>query len=294
MEECLVIETNINDASSIKQNNKLNIPIKLNNEFLICPECSSALEIISINEDTDMLEFKCSKNNHKINKISLAKYFSCLKNKSYNLNDFKDKCTIHKNNYICYCLECNQHLCDFCLKSGTHINHRKNIILEIKPTEPELKVIYEVIQNNQIILKNLYKEREFRAKELNLELSKKQLKEKNLLKNKIDFNILTNRVKLEQNEKKYLNQIIEIKKKYEDEAKKAKIKYLRENNKINNELKINNAKAKIKFDLNVKKLDIFYKGKINESKLESKIEKVSNIISLNGIVLNTYTLYNNV
>ena len=37
------------------------LPVK--NEFLVCPECSgsSALEIVSFDEDTNIFEFKCTK-----------------------------------------------------------------------------------------------------------------------------------------------------------------------------------------------------------------------------------------
>jgi len=36
----------------------------INNEYLtICPECSSSIEILSINEQNNVIEFRCIKNN---------------------------------------------------------------------------------------------------------------------------------------------------------------------------------------------------------------------------------------
>ena len=35
---------------------------KLEKDCLICPECSSMIEIITLNEENNMLEYKCIKN----------------------------------------------------------------------------------------------------------------------------------------------------------------------------------------------------------------------------------------
>ena len=59
--------------------------INHSNDFLICPECFSSLEIISIDEDNNFLEFKCSKNNHENNKISITQFLKRTK-KNDNLN----------------------------------------------------------------------------------------------------------------------------------------------------------------------------------------------------------------
>ena len=85
-----------NDAPPPKQKELLK---KLENNLLICPKCSSEIEIILINEETNILEFKCIRNSHKIN-ISIIQYLNEIKNikNENNLNIFKDQCTIHKNN----------------------------------------------------------------------------------------------------------------------------------------------------------------------------------------------------
>ena len=87
---------------------------ELNNEiFYNCSECSSMIEIISINEENNTKEFNClnQNNNHsKNNIISLNEYLN--KMKKYNNSKInKDECEIHKNKYISFCFDCNCHLC---------------------------------------------------------------------------------------------------------------------------------------------------------------------------------------
>ena len=294
MDENLILENNSADAPPIDQDNKPIIPPKLNNEFLICPECSSALEIISIDEENNMLEFRCTKYNHRYNKISIIRYLFIIKRnkKPSNLTHFNDKCEFHKNNnYSCFCFDCNRNICNECLKSGDHMDHRKNILIEIQPDEQHLKVINEIIQNNKNKLDNLVKEKELKTKELNEELSNEKLKEQNLLNNKIKYNKKRNDAELDKNNKEYIAEIKEIKKKYEEEIKKAKIKYMGKNNKINNKFKSKNDEAKIKCDLQIERLKALYNNKINNFQFDSKIEKLEGLIKLNEKVFNTYKQY---
>ena len=92
--ETLSIENDSNDAPPPEQK-------KLENEILICPECSSPLEIISLNEESNLFEFQCIKNNHNNNKMLITDYFNKIK-KIKNLNnfEFRDQCEVHKNNYF--------------------------------------------------------------------------------------------------------------------------------------------------------------------------------------------------
>ena len=147
------VENNCNDASPTEQNDNLKLQQKLNNAFLICPECSWPIEIISIKEDNNKLEFRCIKHNHKIKEISLINYFliteNTKRNKEAYLTEFQEECNVHKNNYYSsYCFDCNQHLCDECSKSGNHIGHRKTIKIEYEPDEKELNAINDIIRNN--------------------------------------------------------------------------------------------------------------------------------------------------
>ena len=287
-----ITENNSNDATPPKQKELLK---KIENNLLICPECSSEIEIILINEETNMIEFKCIKNNHK-KCLSIIQYLKEINNinKKDNLNSFKDQCTIHKNNnYISYCFECNTHLCNECLKIGTHLIHKKSNIIEIQPIEKELKIISEVIKDKKINLEKLYKEKERKTIELNNELSKRKNIENNLLNDTIKKFNIKNNVELEQNSKKFISDIKEIKKKYENEIKELKAKYQLMINKINNIYKLKNKKEEIKYNLRIEKLNILYKNKYESFNFESKIEKAENIIKINETIFNLYNAFNN-
>ena len=122
----------------------------INDYFIICPHCSSSssIEIISINEKNNTILFNCVK--EKKNYIMpIKEYLKKIKDyKQKNINELKDKCKTHiNNNYICYCFDCNCHLCNECLKTRIHINHRKSNIIEIKPIKEELNIVDEVIKD---------------------------------------------------------------------------------------------------------------------------------------------------
>ena len=108
-----------------------------------CTECPSLIEILSINEGTNEIEFKClnKDNNHGKKVMKIKDYFREMeKCKQKNINN--DKCKQHKNSkYVSYCFDCNHHLCEECLKSRSHINHMKNNIIEIKPIKEELLIM---------------------------------------------------------------------------------------------------------------------------------------------------------
>ena len=105
--------------------------------FYNCSECPSPIEILYLDEAN--IEFKCfNKNNsHKI-KLSIKEYINKMKIQYKEINN--EKCIINKHNKIneCYCLECNIHLCEICLKSREHLYHNKINIKEIIPRENEL------------------------------------------------------------------------------------------------------------------------------------------------------------
>ena len=133
----------------IKTPNKESMMIK--NIYYNCTECSSLIEIISINEDKGNIQFKCLNKNciNKEKEMSIKEYLKkMLKYKDKTINE--DKCQEHSlkksNEYKTYCLDCNKHLCIDCLKTGNHINHRKNNIIEIAPIKLDLSLFEEVIK----------------------------------------------------------------------------------------------------------------------------------------------------
>ena len=116
---------------------------EINNIYYNCDKCSSLIEIFSINEDSDSIEFKCLNEEEKHGKriIKIKEYIENMK--KYNQKNINsDICNIHNQNnkYVSYCLDCNCHLCNDCLKTRVHFNHKKNNIIEIMPIQEELNI----------------------------------------------------------------------------------------------------------------------------------------------------------
>ena len=120
---------------------------RLNEMYYNCSDCSSSIEIISINEKENIIEFECLNNNHRI-KMSIKDYIDKMK-KFNNKNINSDICLEHKNKYECICLECNKHLCKSCLKTRIHINHQKINIIEIQPNIEDLEMVENIINKNK-------------------------------------------------------------------------------------------------------------------------------------------------
>ena len=122
-----------------------------------CTECSSSIEILSIDEKEGTMEFECINNNHK-KKMLIKEYINKMK-KFNNIILNNDICMIHDNKYECYCLDCSIHLCKECLKLRKHINHVKNNIIEIQPNKKELDIINNIINYYKDKANNLENEK---------------------------------------------------------------------------------------------------------------------------------------
>ena len=160
MSEIIVMkkkDNNLCDAPSVAQNNK----IEINDDICYnCTECSSLIEILSINEDNNIIKFRCV--NEEFNKTKVMTITEYLNKKNnYSKKEInQDLCEIHNNNkYVSYCFDCNCHICNECLKSRIHFNHNKNNIVEIQPTQRELHIIKEVIEDYKIRITDLNKEK---------------------------------------------------------------------------------------------------------------------------------------
>ena len=127
--------------------------LKLNKIGYKCSECSSTIEIISLNENE--IQFKCSNNQHEI-KMKIKEYLNKIKNNNdIQLNN--QICDKHKEVYLSYCFECNVHLCKQCLQLGEHSYHYKINLIEIIPNNESLTKISNSIQKNRIKIDNLNK-----------------------------------------------------------------------------------------------------------------------------------------
>ena len=256
--------------------------MKLKEMYYNCTECSSPIEILYINEKTNIIEFKCSINKH-IKKLSIKEYMEKMKNfNNKNIND--EVCIVdnHNKKYEFYCLDCNKHLCKECIKTRDHINHSKKIIIEIQPNEKELKIMENVIKYCEDKINNLVKDKFNKIKEMN----NKKKESENKLKEKNEFQIKEDTIQMEKElhikDDEYLLNKPNIKDKYENEINEIKNKYkaTADNNKKIYEKELS--------DLNDK-----YKRKIKRYNYDEYIENTEYLKKLIEIIYNTYNVYNN-
>ena len=274
----------------------------LNNNFTICPDCGSSIEILSINENNSSIEFKClnEKNKHadKTNfTIAIKEYLENIKKLNENkIDELKDRCHIENHNlsnYVSYCLDCRCHLCEECLKTREHINHRKSNMIEIQPREEEIQLIKEVIndyKNEKINLENIKKEQ---TKEIKQSLDKEIKEEENIFNKNIKESDEEKEKDLKNIENKYLSDLEDIKKEYDEKLKLRKNKYLEDKEKLINDYKLKNEKFLSEKLLKIKKLQENYDATINNLEFEIKIKNNENMLELNEIIYNTYDNYSN-
>jgi len=264
------------------------------NNFTKCPDCGSSIEILSIYENR--IEYRClNEKNEHIEETKFTKTIEeYLKNIIRNKDNKIDKCHIENhnlNNYVGYCLDCKFHLCDECLKTKEHINHRKSYMVEIQPIEEEIKLIKEVIVDLRKKKKNLEDEEKEKVEEINKSLNKEMEEEKKVYKRTKDDNGKKKEEELKENKNIYLNDIENIKKEYEEKLKIRKNQYLKDNEKIIAEFKLIDEKLNTEFELKKKKLnessDLV---KLNLGFMD-KIKNTENMLKLNEIIYNTYDKY---
>ena len=275
---------------------KIPYNVDINNCCYNCTECFSLIEILSINEDNNIIEFKClNKDNPHENKIMPIKDYINRMSKYKNQKTNRDLCEIHKSNnkYVSYCFNCNCHLCKICLKTRTHLFHNKNIIEEILPIEEELDIIVNIIEDYKKRIKQLNNEKIDTIKKLDDLLDKNKLKEnkKRKEKNKMNKNNLKNELHFIEN--KYLFDIEQIKKKYEEEIKLLKYKFEIKKNEIINKYKIIKKREECFHKYKIEKLNKNHDDEIKKLEYDTKIENMSNIKKLNEMIYNTYNLFNN-
>jgi len=273
-----------------------------NSIFTICPDCSSLIEILSINDNNSSLEYKClnekMKHTEKTNFIiTIEDYLKKIKGKRDNIIDeIKDKCYIENhnlNNYVSYCLDCKCHLCDECLKSKGHINHRKSNMPEIQPTEEELKIIKEVINDYKKEKKDLENKKKEKTEEIDKLLKKEKEEEKNNYDKKIKDSEKKEKEEIKENENKYLSDVENIKKEYEEKLKIRKNQYLEDKDKIIDKFNLIHEKLENEFNLKIRKIIENYDATKQNLGFIDKLKNKKNIIELNEIIYNTYDNYSN-
>ena len=203
-------------------------PSELNKIGYKCSECSSSIEILSLNENE--IQLKCSNNQHEI-KMKIRDYLNKIRNnKDIKLND--QICDKHKQKYLFYCFECNNHLCEEC--SGEHSYHYKMYLKNIIPNNESITKIRKIIKKNKLKEKNLNKTKEETEHLLNVVLknSKEKIDKINKDKNKNNDENEIEEIQIINNE--YKAELKQLKIEYENKIKLLKIKYKRNINIINN------------------------------------------------------------
>ena len=255
-----------------------------------CTECNALIEILSIDEKENTIEFLCS-NQHK--KLMPIKEFLDKMMDNDNVDINKDICQIHKNKYMSFCFDCKKHLCKDCLKTRDHIYHNKNNIIEIQPIKTELEIIKKIVKYYDDKLEKLKNKKFLIKKRLNSFLDKCKTDIDNILQKEINSNETNKKLELENNKIKFSSDIKKIREKYEREIKNLKEIFNK------NEIIIDN-----KYQIKKEKLELYYKYKfllyqnkcddiLRKVSFDKNIENLTNLKRLNELVYNTYNLYNN-
>ena len=255
-----------------------------------CTECNALIEILSIDEKENTIEFLCS-NQHK--KLMPIKEFLDKMMDNDNVDINKDICQIHKNQYMSFCFDCKKHLCKECLKTRDHIYHNKNNIIEIQPIKTELEIIKKIVKYYDDKLEKLKNKKFLIKKRLNSFLDKCKTNIDNILQKEINSSETKKKLELENNKIKFSSDIKKIREKYEKEIKNLKELFNK------NEIIIDN-----KYQIKKEKLELYYKYKfllyqnkcddiLRKVSFDKNIENLTNLKRLNELVYNTYNLYNN-
>ena len=280
------------ETQEIQETMELN---SINKIFYNCSECSSLIEILSINENNNIIEFNCLNKNFNHNKkltMPIKEYLE--KMKKFNNNKLnKDECEIHKAKYLCYCFDCNCHLCKECLKEGNHLNHVKNNIIEIEPSKEELNIIEEIIKEYEIKIDHLSREKLNKMNELKISLNNKQKQEEDKNKENLSKNENQKQDELKINKDKYENDINEIIQRKNEEIKLRKLKYSNEIEEINNKYKLEEEKINQNFKDIINELNKIYEEDIKNLKHNEIIENMNNLKQIIELISNTYNAYNN-
>ena len=265
--------------------------IDSNNIYYNCTECSSIIEILSINEENNIIEFQCFNKDKKHKKTMLIKEYLNKMKKYKHKKINKDICEIHNkdNKYVSYCFDCNRHLCKECLKTRNHVSHFKNSIFEFQPVKEELDIIKQIIEDYKNKINNLKKEKMNKNKEL----EECKLKEKNRLEERIRINKSNKERELKINKDKYLSDIQEIKKVYGEKVKLIRYTFENNNKNIDNKYKLLYEKDFINHKYKIDELNKQYNKENINTEYDKKIENMNNIRILNEMAYNTYSIYNN-
>ena len=117
-------------------------------ESYSCTECSSNIEILSINYNESEITFKC--HNHGIKKMLIHEYINSMKNNTYLFDKcsicYKEQSLIKKFFILKYCINCNIIICNDC--KDKHINNDNNKHFLINNNERRIRCLLHPDNDN--------------------------------------------------------------------------------------------------------------------------------------------------
>ena len=256
---------------NICKNGKENLKLCIKCKLIICNDC--------INNHIEQSQGNCSN-----------EFF-------IDYNEIGIKCFEHPNNInMCFCNNCQKHLCSECLKSKKHKYHIKTDFIEIKPSEEEVNKYFSIIDLLKNVKQNL--------KQVQIE----KIKEARHNASDQEYNIL----------KLFQSNVSKINRDMEKEIKDEKKKFSEECDKLYQEYLDNVESKKINLEKKVKEINWKYENLFNDEKniydkkideLNNKIMKdyqalykkdfpiqinlVNNLIKINEIIYHSFLAYEN-
>ena len=229
--------------------------LQQNNIYYNCTECSSAIEILSINEEENLIEFKCN-NNHKI-KMSINEYIN--KMKEFNNEKLNNNiCNKHQKENYSFCFDCNIHLCKECIKTKKHNYHYKIYLMEIIPEDNILNEIENIIEGNKKDIKKLNSEKIHLEKKLKKILNSNINKIKVIKDTKRENNKNKEYHEIKMNIENYSLKLEKLKEEYENQIKKIKLEYITAVKYIKNKYKSINDNDESEYNYKISKLNNKY------------------------------------
>lgn len=125
----------MNSINTSNNNNEINNSFQTSNrETIYCPKCFK-YPLVQIGNNHNFLLVNCPTCHYQDNCL-LSNYLNSLRsNNNFNFNNDK-VCELHdKKPFVCYCLNCNHHLCDVCDKDKIHSQHEKIDLTNLFPID---------------------------------------------------------------------------------------------------------------------------------------------------------------
>ena len=259
-----------------------------------CTDCTSLIEILKINENNNIIEFKCiNKNDSHQKSLKINQFLEKRKQqKIVNSNTNTDTCNEHGQKFMSYCFDCNKHICEKCQNEGNHLLHSKINIIEVEPSNEEKEILNKINEyyDEQIDLLKRYCIS--KSKKINSIIKRKEEKLDEIKNKEIKEIKDKKELEIKKVKEKFLKEIELMKNEFDKNLEKLKLDYKLIYNKINNDFKL--KEEKIFYFFEKKKENLIKAMKKFTDEIESektKINNITNIKELNEIVYNTYNEY---